>query len=920
MPTLSPDQWQALSPHLDEALGMTEEERSIWLSSLRDQNPALVEQLEMLLREYRALAAEGFLENRSVRLPGRSGLAGQTIGVYTLVSQIGQGGMGSVWLAERNDGRFERKVAVKLLNIALMGKGGEERFKREGSILGGLAHPHIAELVDAGVSHAGQPYLVLEHIEGDHIDRYCDQKKLNVEARIRIFLDVLAAVAQAHANLIVHRDLKPSNVLVRNDGQVKLLDFGIAKLLESEGHAGEPTQLTVEGGRAMTPACAAPEQLKGEAVTTATDVYALGVLLYLLLTGQHPAGTGPLTPADLVKAIVDTEPARPSDSVPTTRTNAEIANSNAAGRSTTPDKLRRLLRGDLDTIVAKALKKEPIERYPSVTALADDLRRYLRNEPIGARPDTLRYRAAKFVRRNRTAVVLATLAIVATLAGVVGTMIQTRTARAQRDFALHQVERTEALNEFHEFLLSDAAPSGKPFTVNELLRRAEDMVERQHAANDPNRITLMISIGRQYLEQDEGGSARRVLEDAYKLSRELSDPSVRAEASCTLAASLARDEELSRAEVLFREGLRDLPQGPQFILERIDCLHSGSEIAQESGDIREGIARAQAAQRVLQQSPFDSEALELHRWTDLAMAYNSAGQDLEAVSAFERAGALLSSLGRDDTQTAVSLFNNWALELDQLGRPIEAERMYRRAIDISRASQSEDTVSPMVLNNYAKSLRELGRIKEAEDYAERAYAKGQRVGHQLVINQSLLERARIYTAQHNPSRAAAMLAQVEPRLRHSLPPGHYAFATLASAQALNALVRGDFALAMKLSDRAVSIDEAAVKAGGEGIFYLPTLLITRSAVELEASHPDQAAADASRALGLSQAATTAGAFSSIQGSAWLALGRALQAQGKLDEARAAFRSAAENLQSTVGPDHPDTRSARQLAVLENQRR
>ncbi|HMJ20453.1 MAG TPA: hypothetical protein VK513_01050, partial [Terriglobales bacterium] len=144
MPTLSPDQWQALSPHLDEALGMTEEERSIWLSSLRDQNPALVEQLEMLLREYRALAAEGFLENRSVRLPGRSGLAGQTIGVYTLVSQIGQGGMGSVWLAERNDGRFERKVAVKLLNIALMGKGGEERFKREGSILGGLAHPHIA--------------------------------------------------------------------------------------------------------------------------------------------------------------------------------------------------------------------------------------------------------------------------------------------------------------------------------------------------------------------------------------------------------------------------------------------------------------------------------------------------------------------------------------------------------------------------------------------------------------------------------------------------------------------------------------------------------------------------------------------------------------------------------------------------------
>lgn len=189
--------------------------------------------------------------------------------------------------------------------------------------------------------------------------------------------------------------------------------------------------------------------------------------------------------------------------------------------------------------MAKALKKEPTERYPSVTALADDLRRYLRNEPIGARPDTLRYRAAKFVRRNRAAVVLATLAIVATLAGVVGTLIQTRAARAQRDFALRQVERTQALNEFHEFLLSDAAPSGKPFTVNELLRRAEHIVERQHATNDPNRVTLMISIGRQYLEQDEGGSARRVLEDAYKLSRGLAAPSVRAQASCNLGASLA---------------------------------------------------------------------------------------------------------------------------------------------------------------------------------------------------------------------------------------------------------------------------------------------------------------------------------------------------------------------------------------------
>jgi tetratricopeptide (TPR) repeat protein len=239
--------------------------------------------------------------------------------------------------------------------------------------------------------------------------------------------------------------------------------------------------------------------------------------------------------------------------------------------------------------------------------------------------------------------------------------------------------------------------------------------------------------------------------------------------------------------------------------------------------------------------------------------------------------------------------------------------MYRRAIDISRAGQSEDTVSPMVLNNYAKSLRELGRIREAQDYAERAYAKAQRVGHQLVIDQSLLERARIYTAQHDPSRAAAMLAQVEPRLRRSFPPSHYAFAALASAQALNALAKRDIPTALTLANQAVSIDEAAVKAGGEGIFNLPTLLITRAAVELEASRPDEAAADASRALGLSQAGSKPGTFSSIQGRAFLALGRARRAQGKLDEARTAFRSAAEHLQNTLGIEHPDTRAARQYS-------
>jgi serine/threonine protein kinase len=226
----------------------------------------------------------------------------------------------------------------------------------------------------------------------------------------------LRAVAQTHANLIVHRDLKPSNILVRTDGQAKLLDFGIAKLLESDGDSAEAA-LTLEGGRALTPEYAAPEQLKGEPVTAATDVYASGVLLYVLLTGQHPAGAGPRTPASLIKAILETEPPRPSEIVAPTQTSEETVAANAERRATTPDKLARLLRGDLDTIVAKALKKNPRERYPSIEAFADDLQRYLRHEPIGARPDAIAYRTGKFVRRHRnsvTAALLVTLALMST--------------------------------------------------------------------------------------------------------------------------------------------------------------------------------------------------------------------------------------------------------------------------------------------------------------------------------------------------------------------------------------------------------------------------------------------------------------------------------------------------------------------------
>src|SRR5215471_5810763 len=866
MSRLSPDQWQAISPRLDEALEMTVEQRASWFSLLRTENPTLASQIEILLEEHRLLSEEGFLDEQPAELAEKSGLAGQTLGVYTLISPLGQGGMGTVWLAERNDGRFERRVAVKILNIALMGKGGEERFKREGRLLGRLTHPHIAELIDAGVSKTGQPFLVLEYTDGDHIDLYCDQHKLDIGARIRLFLDVLQAVSQAHANLIVHRDLKPSNILVRTDGQAKLLDFGIAKLLESEGQAGEPP-LTLEGGRAMTPQYTAPEQLRGGPITTATDIYALGALLYVLLTGRHPAGIGPHTAASLVKAILDTDPIRPSDVVAPTQMNDEVA-STAARRSTMPDKLSRLLRGDLDTIIAKTLKKEPAERYSSVTALADDLRHYLRNEPISARPDTLAYRGAKFVRRHRGAVALATLAFVGTAAGVVGTVVQGGRARAERDFALRQLARAESINDLDNFLLADAAPSGKPFTANDLLERAKHIAERQHSANGANNAELLTSIGRKYVDQDEDSKARESLEQAYQVSRGLSDPETRAQTACALGSAFAR-KDLPRAEALIQEGLRELPNEPQFTLDRASCLLSGSWIARERDSSKDAIARSEAARDLLAASPLRSEYTDLRLQLSLAESYRAAGRYRDANSAYEHVSALMSSLGRDDTPTAVLLFNNWAFALQLAGRPLEAERYYRRAIEVSRADSSDEGVSPMLLTNYARTLRELGRHEEAARYADRAYAKAQLSGNQVVINQSLFVGARIYREQGNLDRAEAMLSELEPRLRKVYPPGNLAFATLETERGLVALARGDAPSALQHTNQATEITEAGIKAGLGGEDYLARVLMPRSDIERQVGLADDAARDASRAVAILQKTTAEpGAFSSYLGHAY----------------------------------------------------
>jgi WD40 repeat protein/serine/threonine protein kinase len=423
---MSPDQWREIKPILLCALDLAPAERDAYLASC---DPTLRAEVELYLRSYEA--SSGFLDQAPWGIPSSStepvpGLAGKRFGPYQAIRLLGHGGMGSVWLAERVDGLFTRQVALKLIHPALAGWVMTERLAREREILANLAHPNIARLLDAGSSEDGQSYLALEYVDGTPLTSYCDSHHLSVRQRLRLFRQVMDAVQYAHAHLIVHRDLKPSNVLVTAAGQVQLLDFGIAKLV-IEGEAPE-TELTQLGGRPLTPDYAAPEQIIGASITTAADVYGLGVMLHELLTGERPYRLRHDSRGALEDAILNVEATAPS--------RVTVSADSARVRGTTPQHLAKTLKGDIDVILSKALKKVPAERYATVNAFTEDIERYLRGEPLLAQRDSITYRANKFVRRHWVALSVVSVLILTLAAGLLATMHEASVASRLKEVAL----------------------------------------------------------------------------------------------------------------------------------------------------------------------------------------------------------------------------------------------------------------------------------------------------------------------------------------------------------------------------------------------------------------------------------------------------------------------------------------------------
>jgi serine/threonine protein kinase len=754
---LDKDRWQAVGPYLEQALGMDAGERLAWLQIFRASDPALAADLDELLREHAALLNEGFLEGESPINPPETTLSGQTVGAYTLESLIGQGGMGSIWLARRSDGRFEGHSAIKFLNAAIGGREGQERFHREGNVLARLTHPNIARMSDAGVSPLGQPYLVLEYIEGTQIDRYCAEHALDTEDRIRLFLDVLAAVAHAHANLIVHRDIKPSNVMVTKDGHVKLLDFGIAKLIEDDGDGA--TLLTREGGSALTPEYAAPEQVMGGPVTTATDVYSLGVLLYLLLSGRHPAGDALRSPAELMKAIVDTQPRRLSS---------------VASRG-----LRGALKGDVETIVSKALKKDPHERYASVTAMGEDLRRYLAKQPISARADSLGYRTTKFVARHQRAVALATAALL-----IIVTLIGFYTIRlaAERDRARREAEKAIKVSELLTSLLTGADPFGdrqREPTVREVLDAGAVRAEKDLADQPEVQAEVLTVIGRTYYRLGLRDKARPLLERGLDLNRRTLGPEhvQIAESLTELGVVLRETADYKTAEKLLEEAvaMRRKLLGPDHkdlavSLVELGRVYSSTGVAGRSELL---FREALAIRRKVLGEEHRETAVSL---SDLALELWGRGDVAGAEPLFRQSLAISrKTLGENHPNVAISISNLGLVLMDRQDYA-GAESLFREALAIGHRTVGDkhSTVATQ-FNNLAAAVRLQGRYEEARQLAERAVEIAQATyGRENPrVAQFEVGLARTHLDRRDPASAEPLLRRALEIQRRAYTPGNW---------------------------------------------------------------------------------------------------------------------------------------------------
>lgn len=833
--------------------------------------------------------------------------AGDRLGAYRIVRVLGHGGMATVYLAARADGQFEQAVALKVLDMSRNFEVLAARFARERQILARLEHPNIARLIDGGATRSGQPYVVMEYIDGESIDTWCDTRKLGIRERIKLFVDVTSAVQFAHGHLIVHRDIKPSNILVTKDGVPKLLDFGIAKLLDAD----DALAVTRGALHPMTPEYASPEQVRGQALTTASDVYQLGYLLYFLLTGRSPYPGEQRSVAATVQAICKLDALRPSAAVALqpgdTKYDANWQNAMGIARSTSVDRLQRQLTGDLDNILLKTLQKDPKQRYPSVVHLREDLRRYLEGLPVSARKATFAYRARKFVHRNVAGVTAASLVVISLAlgAGVALWQAQEKTREAAN---------AESVKNFVLSLFEQADPEvsqGEAMTVMAMLEQGSARIERELQGQPDTQADLHKVIGNVYLRMGAHDSALRELERALALREARFGPGhpAIAEILADMGHAHARNSDFDEAARVHRQALAIREKQFGIVHELVAASMTSLGEALIYSDRVEGERLLRDALD-MRQEIYGSEHTQVAASHEkLADLLRVKGDLDDAEGHFREAARQEQLLLGPDHPYFAATQNSLAALLVQRGKYAEAEAAARAALDVRRHVYGDDhplvavSLSTLagVMHNQAKFDEAVALYREALTIGRNRLGTGNvRVAHLLVSLAASLHAAGDYAgAEASAAEALALFTGL-------LGENHLWVAVTLQ-------VRGGLLLELGRLDEAeadlVRARELTREIWGDKHFQMANVLVDYGKVLLARRELADAEAVLRTAVDLRR--SQYGDSSMFVADPAASLGRCLLEAGRLVEAEELLLASYRVLVAELGPDFKETRAARQ---------
>jgi serine/threonine protein kinase/tetratricopeptide (TPR) repeat protein len=730
---VTPERWQKVKELLGPALEMQPADRAAYLEKACASDASLRADIDRLLIAAQkagptflsGLAADSVLGDED---ESKGVWIGRRVGAYEIVEKIGVGGMGEVFRALRADDQYKREVAIKLVRVGADADSVIRRFKHERQILASLDHPNIAHLLDAGTTPEGVPYVVMDLIEGEEIDDYCNSRKLSTTARLELFLQVCSAVQYAHQRLIIHRDIKPTNILVTKDGVAKLLDFGIAKILHPDA-VNDSFDPTMTMFRALTPGYASPEQIKGEAITTAADVYSLGVVLYELLTGRHPYRTKDDTVEKIARAVCEVEPRKPSSMVramePSSRNrNAESTNSPLARNQ---QKLSKQLTGDLDNIILKALRKEQQRRYSSAEQFAGDIRRHLESLPVIARKDTLSYRTSKFIARHRAGVAAAVVVALVLLAGLIVTRREAQVARTQQARAERRFNDVRRL-------------------ANSLVFEIHDSIEAVPGTTTARKLITLRSL--EYLDnlaQEAEGewSLQSELATAYVKVGDVQGQSYNANLGDTQGALASYRKALAIRQTL---AVAD-PANAVNRFELARCHSKVGDMLAKMGDLADASASYREA-RLLLESLVAQDPASLDKGHELILSQTRIGYVLEdtgdkAASLASHRQALAAAQKQITAHPADPLachdlatsYNNVGHMLAQTGSVREGLETYRKGLAVCEWRSADDPRSTQAntrgwLDDYlemGRMLTQLGNKKEAFENFHKALTIGRRL-------------------------------------------------------------------------------------------------------------------------------------------------------------------------------------------------